>query len=73
MSIDATVLPQTPFLHDQGTLYYGLTICPTSNDVYVADAIDYVQQGKIYRYNSDANLIDEFYVGIIPGAFCWKP
>ena len=73
MSIDATVLPQTPFLPDQGTLYYGLTICPTSNDVYVADAIDYVQQGKIYRYSSDGELIDEFYAGIIPGAFCWKP
>lgn len=72
MPIDATVLPQTPFLPDQGTLYYGLTICPISGDVYVADAIDYVQQGKIYRYNSEANLIDEFYVGIIPGAFCWK-
>ena len=72
MSIDATVLPQTPFLSDQGTLYYGLTICPTSNDVYVADAIDYVQQGMVYRYSPDRQPLDSFYVGIIPGAFCWK-
>jgi hypothetical protein len=38
----------------------------------VADAIDYVQQGKIYRYDASGYLISEFYAGIIPGAFCWK-
>jgi hypothetical protein len=53
-------------------LYYGLTVCPRTGDVYVADAIDYVQQGMIYRYSKERVLIDEFYVGIIPGAFCWK-
>ena len=41
-------------------------------DSYVADAIDYQQQGIVYRYSSEGELIDEFYVGIIPGAFCWK-
>ena len=60
------------FLPYDGTLYYGLTICPHTGDVYVADAIDYVQQGKIYRYSSDGKLLNEFYVGIIPGAFCSK-
>jgi hypothetical protein len=49
-----------------------LTICPRTGDVYIADAIDYVQQGMVYRYSSDGVLIDSFYVGIIPGAFCWK-
>lgn len=32
----------------------------------VADAIDYQQQGMIYRYTEDGELVDEFYVGIIP-------
>jgi len=45
---------------------------PRRGDVYVADAIDYQQQGIVYRYSSEVKLIDEFYVGIIPGAFCWK-
>lgn len=72
MSVTAQEVPKEPFLPSQNTIYYGLTVCPTSGDVYIADAIDYVQQGKIYRYNSDGNLIDQFYAGIIPGAFCWK-
>lgn len=72
MSVTAETIPVNSFLPAQNTIYYGLTVCPTSDDVYVADAIDYVQQGKIYRYSSDGQFIDEFYAGIIPGAFCWK-
>ena len=72
MDVNAQTLPDAPFMPSRGTLYYGLTVCPNTGDVYVADAIDYVQQGKIYRYAADGTLIDQFYVGIIPGAFCWK-
>ncbi len=72
MDVTADRVPVRPFIPYNGTIYYGLTVCPRSGDVYVADAIDYVQQGMIYRYSKDGELIDEFYVGIIPGAFCWK-
>lgn len=72
MSVDDESVPIRPFLPNRGTIYYGLTVSPDNGDVYVADAIDYQQPGKIYRYSSDGTLIDEFYVGIIPGAFCWK-
>ena len=72
MPVTADELPATPFLPYNGTLYYGLTVNPRNGDVYVADAIDYQQQGKVYRYSSDKDFIDEFYVGITPGAFCWK-
>ena len=72
MDVTATSLPVRPLLDSRGTIYYGLTIDPTSGDVYVADAIDYTQQGKIYRYTAHGELVDEFYVGIIPGSFCWK-
>lgn len=72
MNVTDENLPAKSFLENKGTLYYGLTICPYTGDVYVADAIDYSQQGKIYRYSQEGQLIDEFYVGITPGAFCWK-
>ena len=72
MDVDAERVPVRPFLEYSGTIYYGLTVDPVRGDVYVADAIDYQQQGIVYRYSSEGELIDEFYVGIIPGAFCWK-
>lgn len=72
MDVTATRPPVRPFLDDRGTIYYGLTVHPQSGDVYVADAIDYQQPGKIYRYSQAGELLDEFYVGVIPGAFCWK-
>ena len=72
MDVTAEYLPIEPFLPYNDTIYYGLTIDPVSGDVYIADAIDYQQQGVIYRYSKERELIDKFYVGIIPGAFCWK-
>lgn len=59
-------------LDQNGTKYYGLTVEPENGEIYVADAIDHSQAGMIYRYSSDGDLIDKFYVGISPGAFCWK-
>ena len=53
--------------------YYGLDIDPYSSEIYVADAIDNVQRGKIYRYTPNGQtLLDQFSVGILPGSFCFK-
>lgn len=72
MDVEANRLPVRPLIEERGTKYYGLTVDPSSSEVYVADAIDYQQQGIIYRFNQNCEQIDEFYVGITPGAFCWK-
>lgn len=72
MPIEAESLPLRPFLKARDTKYYGLTIDPISEEVYVADAIDFQQQGIVYRYSAEGVLTDEFYVGITPGSFCWK-
>ena len=64
-----TVFPSDLFWSFGTPNYYGLTVNPNNGEVYVADAIDYQQQGIVYRYSPQGKLIDEFYVGIIPGAF----
>ncbi len=72
MDVTAERAPVRPVIESRGTKYYGLTVSPTNGDIYIADAIDYQQQGAIYRYTAEGEIVDEFYVGIIPGAFCWK-
>ncbi len=52
--------------------YYGLEVDQVTSEVYVADAMDYVQRGVVYRYDFRGSAIDTFRVGITPGAFCFK-
>ncbi len=72
METTAERLPLRPILPGSGTLYYSLTIDPVRGDLYVADAIDYQQQGIVYRYSADGEPLDRFQAGTTPGFFCWK-
>lgn len=72
MDVTASRIPVRPFIEYRDTKYYGLTVNPVNGEVYVADAIDYQQQGVILRFSPQGELIDEFYAGVTPGAFCWK-
>ncbi len=53
--------------------FYGLDVDPVSSEIYVADAIDYVQRGLVYRYLPGGLPVDTIRAGIAPGAFCFKP
>lgn len=73
MDVLAEELPAQPCIANPSQNYwYGLTVDPATGEVYLADAIDHAQRGKIYRYSPQGQLLDSFKVGVIPGAFCFK-
>lgn len=69
-SIESNSLPSTPIItKPNGSIFYGVGINPSNDEIYIADAIDYVQAGKVYRHSHNGTLIDQFESGIIPGNF----
>lgn len=68
-SINDIALNATPIIAQGSRTFYGLGINPKDDIIYVADAIDYVQQGIVYRYNPNGTLINQFLAGIIPNGF----
>jgi hypothetical protein len=48
---------------------YGLGV--KGDNIYLADAKDYVQKGTVYKLDKIGNLLDSVKVGVIPGDFCF--
>jgi DNA-binding beta-propeller fold protein YncE len=69
MAASSSSLPSSIFIPEGGRNLYGLGIDPLSSKIYAADAIDYVQSGKIYVYNTSGQQLAAFLAGIIPGGF----
>lgn len=73
MDVDADALPAAPLVPAENRLFYSLTVDPYRGDIYISDAIDYTQQGIVYRFTPAGELIDRFYAGVTPASFCWIP
>lgn len=72
MPVSAAELPHEPFHANSGTIFYSLGVDPLSGDVYLGDAVDYSQQGVIYRLDTQGTVIDTMRTGIIPTLFCFR-
>lgn len=68
MGINESSLPANEFITTNGNSFFALAVSP-SNEVYVSDAIDFIQRGRVYRYNSAGIPISNFLAGILPGDF----
>jgi len=69
MNISNPALPTSPFI--SGT-FYALGVDPANNEIYVSDPLDYNQRGTVYRYNTNAQIVDSVKAGIIPGNFLFR-
>lgn len=64
-------LPAEPLIAIEGGSQYGIGVDPVSEDIYIADAKDYVSNGEVLRYSSKGELIDTFEVGLLPSKFAF--
>ncbi|MCK9611494.1 MAG: hypothetical protein PHR81_06140 [Bacteroidales bacterium] len=69
MSIDASTLPASPFISQGNCLFLGIAVNPNNNNIAVADAVDYIQKGKVYYYSSNGSLLTTINSGVIPVDF----
>jgi len=72
MPVDANSLPVQELINGNNKNFYGLSIAPKTGYIYAADAIDYIQKGKIYSYTSNGSALSEFSVGLIPSKIYFK-
>lgn len=66
MSVDATEIPETPFITSDSKVFYNLKVNPQNGDIYLTDAKNYVVNGDLLRYSADGTFLASFELGIIP-------
>ncbi|MBL4704009.1 MAG: hypothetical protein JKY54_05785 [Flavobacteriales bacterium] len=68
LSTSATVLDTVPLVSGFGNTLYGFNVHPSTGELYVTDAEDYIQSGDVFRFTAAGVLIDSVKAGIIPQA-----
>ncbi len=67
LDITASSVSHSPLVLRGTKNFYGMGINPFNEDVYVTDAINYIQNGKVMIYDKQGTFKSSFSVGIIPG------
>ena len=68
-SVDANALSAIE-LASGGIPSYG-QITVYKDHIYVTDALDYSQEGLVYKYTTNGELVNSYKVGLIPGNFAF--
>lgn len=69
ISVNAASWPAQAFLPADGRTLYGLGVNPDNGDVYLSDARDFQQRGRVFRYSANGAPMDTVTVGVIPNGF----
>lgn len=73
MDITSPTLSANKLINRQGRNIYGIGVDPYRGDIYVADALDFVQSSFVSRYSASGELLHTFNAGIISNNFCFLP
>jgi len=71
-AFEPEIFIESPYASGFNGGYYGLEVDPSSSELYISDAIDYVQRGRAYRYSPNGVPVDTIHTGISPATFCFK-
>ena len=69
--IDSEELSSEPLV-SHSAMFYGLGYDNSEQFIYASDAVDFIQNGWVYRYTETGATVDSFMVGILPGSFCFN-
>ncbi|MCS6819911.1 MAG: hypothetical protein RMJ53_04505 [Chitinophagales bacterium] len=72
MQTNQDSLPLQPLIPGNNRNIYAMDINPENEEIYVADAHDYVQSSTVYRYNKSGILMHSFKAGIITNSFVFE-
>ncbi|MFT6716195.1 MAG: hypothetical protein ACJA0Q_000827, partial [Saprospiraceae bacterium] len=67
--ISDSSIPTNPIIESESRNFYGLGVDPVSGEVYVSDAIDYIQKSKVFVYSRFGELNSSFLSGINTSVF----
>jgi YVTN family beta-propeller protein len=70
MAISDVNEPVNLFISGANRNFYGLGLDQKNNQLFVSDAVDYVQRGTVYVYSGTKQL-SQFKAGINPNGFCF--
>ncbi len=73
MAANASSLPANPAFNANGVSFYSLGVDPLTGEIYLGDALDYAQRGRVFRLSAAFQPIDTVAAGIIPGDFLFLP
>lgn len=67
LPITSSSIPATATIaQPAGSSFYGVDVHPYSGQIFLTDALDYVQSGKVYRYKMNGTLLNSYSVGYLP-------
>ena len=67
LDINAVEIPSDVFISSAESYFYNLGINPANGDIFVTDAVDFQQRGRLLIFDSKGDLSSEMLADIIPG------